>query len=219
MRTLQRASVGIGRRPRLKIAWPQGREGSSPSSPTTTQAYVIGVALGDGNLSNPNGRAVRLRITCDAKYPVMNREIISALKELFPDNKVSIVLNRKKTYFNISVYSNSLNEFIPWKVGAGSKEKQRARVPEWIFEKEIFVINCLRGLFQTDGSVYHDRGYLMANFCNNVQELAEDVFTMVSMVGFKPTFHTTTRNGKTKYTVRIARDTDEFLKTIKLKKV
>ena len=25
------------------------------------QAYVIGLAVGDGNLSNPNGRAVRLR--------------------------------------------------------------------------------------------------------------------------------------------------------------
>jgi hypothetical protein len=33
------------------------------------QAYIIGVALGDGDLSNPNGRAVRLRITCDKKYP------------------------------------------------------------------------------------------------------------------------------------------------------
>jgi len=32
-------------------------------------AYIVGLALGDGNLSNPNGRAVRLRITCDKKYP------------------------------------------------------------------------------------------------------------------------------------------------------
>ena len=32
-------------------------------------AYIIGIALGDGNLSNPNKRAVRLRITCDTGYP------------------------------------------------------------------------------------------------------------------------------------------------------
>jgi hypothetical protein len=32
---------------------------------TQLQAYVIGLAIGDGNLSNPSGRAVRLRITCD----------------------------------------------------------------------------------------------------------------------------------------------------------
>jgi hypothetical protein len=33
------------------------------------QAYVIGLAIGDGNLSNPNGRAIRLRISCDTNYP------------------------------------------------------------------------------------------------------------------------------------------------------
>lgn len=47
--------------------------GSSPTSGTmniinTNTAYIIGVAIGDGNLSNSNGRAVRLRVTCDNKY-------------------------------------------------------------------------------------------------------------------------------------------------------
>jgi tRNA dimethylallyltransferase len=32
-------------------------------------AYVIGLAIGDGGITNPNGRAYRLRITCDKKYP------------------------------------------------------------------------------------------------------------------------------------------------------
>jgi hypothetical protein len=35
------------------------------------QTYVIGLAIGDGNLSNPNGRAVRLRIACDTKFPAL----------------------------------------------------------------------------------------------------------------------------------------------------
>jgi hypothetical protein len=54
-------------------------------------AYVIGVAIGDGNLSSPNGRAVRLRITCDTKYPVLIAKIRSALETLLPRNKVSVV--------------------------------------------------------------------------------------------------------------------------------
>lgn len=49
-------------------------------------AYIVGVALGDGNLSNPNGRAVRLRITCDAKYPLLSQKIIANLKILLPKN-------------------------------------------------------------------------------------------------------------------------------------
>ena len=50
-------------------------------------AYVIGVAIGDGNLSNPNGRATRLRITCDTSYPAFTAKIRSALERLLPENK------------------------------------------------------------------------------------------------------------------------------------
>ena len=71
------------------------------------QAYVIGLAIGDGNLTNPNGRAVRLRITCDTKYPALISRISRALTELLPKNKVSIVRGNGN-YVNVSVYSNHL---------------------------------------------------------------------------------------------------------------
>jgi hypothetical protein len=127
-------------------------------------AYIVGVALGDGNLSNPNGRAVRLRITCDSSYPIMAEEMRMALRRLFPRNKVTDCPSGKDSYFNISVYSNSLNEYLPWKVGHGSKQRQNARVPNWILNNQEYSKSCLRGLIQTDGSIYSDRGYQMANF-------------------------------------------------------
>lgn len=52
------------------------------------QAYVIGLAIGDGNLANPNGRAVRLRITCDTKYPRLIVKVRSSLTDLLPRNRV-----------------------------------------------------------------------------------------------------------------------------------
>lgn len=76
-------------------------------------AYVIGVALGDGNLSNPNKRATRLRITCDSVYPKLGKEIKTSLELLFPTNKVSYVKRKEGTCFDISVYFNKLNEYIP----------------------------------------------------------------------------------------------------------
>lgn len=98
------------------------------------QAYIIGIALGDGNLSNPNGRAVRLRITCDRKYPYLIKQIISSIKKLLPDNKVSIVI-RAKTFLDISCYSNYWEKFLGWKVGLGPKHKQNVSVPKWIKKK------------------------------------------------------------------------------------
>ena len=68
-------------------------------------AYIIGVALGDGNLSNPNGRAIRLRVTCDLKYPKIIERICLTIQKLFPKNKVSIV-KRIDSCCDISCYSN-----------------------------------------------------------------------------------------------------------------
>lgn len=82
---------------------------------SSTAAYIVSIALGDGNLSCPNGRATRLRITCDLRYPVLMSEIEEKLQELFPANKVSRI-HRKDNCTDISVYSNQLNELLPWKV-------------------------------------------------------------------------------------------------------
>lgn len=183
-------------------------------------AYIIGIALGDGNLSNPNGRATRLRVTCDAKYPNLAKGIILTLQEIFPKNKVSVVyIPNKSTYFNISVYSNRLNEYMPWKVGCGSKLSQHARVPIWIRTHKRYSKPCLRGLLQTDGSIYQDRGYLMINFTNHTKELSCDVLHMLQLNGFHPTLSkTSAKNGGYKYCVRIARDTNKLIQVLKLSK-
>jgi len=181
-----------------------------------TLAYIVGVALGDGNLSNPNGRAIRLRVTCDAKYPKLSQSIITALKSLLPDNAVSIAPGPKDTYYNISVYSNKLAEWMPWQSGKGSKEVQLARVPQWIKDNDQFSKACLRGLFQTDGCIYNDRGYLMVNFTNNITPLVEDVCTMISSCGFTFSHQKLQRGEKVKHTIRIARDSQSFIDGIGL---
>ena len=79
------------------------------------QAYVVGLAIGDGKLSNPNGRAVRLRISCDTMYVALTEKIACALKIC---------------------------------------------IPEWIYREYNPIVPCLRGLIETDGSIYRDRGYL-----------------------------------------------------------
>jgi hypothetical protein len=89
--------------------------GASPLNPDPElQAYVIGLAIGDGNLSNPNGRAVRLRITCDTKYPALIAKIRSALQRLLPTNRVGLVQS-KGNYVNLSVYSNRLEPLLGWR--------------------------------------------------------------------------------------------------------
>jgi len=181
-------------------------------------AYVIGVALGDGGLSNPNGRAVRLRISCDTKYPAIIHNITSAIKKFMPTNKVSKA-NRRARCVDISCYSNKWEGILGWKAKGGSKEKQRVKIPDWIKNNKTYSKHCLRGLFETDGSVYTDRSYKMANFVTIIPTLAKDVMEIIAKLGFKPNIQKIKKeNGKIKHTIRISKDTEKFIKLVKLNK-
>ena len=184
---------------------------------STIHAYIIGIALGDGNLSNPNGRATRLRITCDIAYPNIIKQIIHSLEEAFPNNQVSTVTNKNGNCIDISVYSNTLNDIIPWAVGKGSKYTQQAHVPKWILQKKIYTISCLRGLLQTDGSIYKDRKYTMVNFTNLTKPLIDDVYNMMTSLGYEPhVYDSKQKNGNIKYVVRLSKNVTEFIQEIKL---
>lgn len=181
-------------------------------------AYLIGFAIGDGNLSNPNGRATRLRVTCDIKYPNIIENITQTIQELFPDNKVAIV-SRNDNCVDISCYSNQLEALLGWKARSGSKYQQKVSVPEWVMCDQEFTTYCLKGLFETDGSVYEDRGYKMANFVTIIPQLSKNVFDMILSLGFQPNLQTfMPKIGKLKYTIRISKRAREFIETINLEK-
>ncbi|MCX6713654.1 MAG: hypothetical protein NTV48_00935 [Candidatus Vogelbacteria bacterium] len=181
-------------------------------------AYLIGLALGDGNLSNPNGRAIRLRITCDKKYPELIKRVTKLLQDLFPKNKTSTI-NRSDSCVDISCYSNKLEELLGWRAKDGSKFKQKVTIPDWVKKNPNYIKPCLKGLIETDGSVYCDRKYLMINFVTVIPTLANDFESLIKKLGFicntqinKP------KIGLPKYTIRISRRTEEFIKLIRIDK-
>lgn len=182
-------------------------------------AYVIGVAIGDGNLSNPNGRAVRLRITCDKKYPNLRDRILKSIKKARPDNKVSIV-NRKDNCVDISCYSNEWEKILGWSHCLGPKHTQEIQAPSWIKEKEAYKRSYLKGLFETDGSIYLDRGYIMVNFVTIIPKLAKEVCGLIKELGFLPTLQIKQYpdGRRPRYTVRVSKNSSNFIKFINIQK-
>lgn len=181
----------------------------------TLQAYVIGLALGDGNLSNPNGRSTRLRIICDTKYPGLIEKIAASLKALLPDNKVSIV-KRKGNCLDVGVYSNSLETLLGGSAKRGSKFVQQVDIPKWVFDKLEYQIACLQGLLETDGTIYSDRGYKAIMFTSIIKPLADSTNRIFSNLGFRTRLYTIQQRGKqynyqTRYNIRLARDVQKFL--------
>ncbi len=200
--------------------------GSSPTSGTNLTrmsdkealAYVIGLAIGDGNLSNPNGRAVRLRITCDTKYPNLIKNAVSGIRQILPKNKVSLVTRNDKC-LDVSCYSNKWENLLGWKAKLGSKYLQQVTVPTWIFESKKYEIYCLKGLFETDGSVYSDRGYLTVNFVNIIKPLTIQVQKMVIDLGFSSNTQVFKQEfRKDKYTLRISKNASAFINLVGINK-
>ena len=223
-------SGGTGRRAGLKNLYPQGCESSTLSSRRTFMdrwiskvdrrilAYIVGVALGDGNLSNPNGRAVRLRVTCDTRYPLLILKIQKAIQAILPLNKVGLV-RRSEHCVDISSYSRCWEKWLGWKSGKGSKFQQNVSVPKWIMAEKRFRIPCLKGLIETDGSLYVDRGYKMVNFVTTIPKLAKDVMIMVAALGFQANLYQFSGPHKMKYTVRISKNVSAFISVLNLEKV
>lgn len=160
---------------------------------------------------------MRLRITCDDKYPMIRRRIIHSIGFVLPHNKVSTI--RRSGCTDVSCYSNQLENILGWSAIGGSKFLQNVHVPNWIISSERASRFCLKGLFETDGSVYYDRKYIQANFTTIISDLAHDVLNMVCALGFHPNLQQITENGKKdKYVIRISRNAKKFINDIMIDK-
>ncbi len=119
---------------------------------------------------------------------------------------------------NVSCYSNNLESLLGWTARGGSKFDQLVRVPAWVYTDRENQIACLRGLIETDDSVYTDRGYQMVMFVSIIEGLAQDCLRLFQDLGFAPRCYTLKNlhskygyDYKTLYHVRLATDTAHFL--------
>lgn len=149
-------------------------------------AEFIGICLGDGCASTYQV-TVSLNSIADANYVPY---VLNLIKKLFPDIKISIV---KRTFNMIDIKINSItvSNFMK-KNGVISNNKF---VPKWILEKSIYIKSCVRGLFDTEGSIsfkqYATKSnvslYKQLNFRNFNLELMTFVRDSLISLNFKPT--------------------------------
>ena len=184
------------------------------------RAYIIGLAIGDGNLSRVN-RTTRLRISCDNKYPSLRRRIVNSLKLLLPNNKIGTVKNQKNC-MDVYVYSNHLEDLLGWKATEGSKFIQNVSGPKWIRETIEYKTSYIKGIIETDGSVYYDRGYPMVMITTIIKDLAIELKDIIDSLGFKSHIYKVdgrknkyNYNKQIEYHVRLSKNVQKFLDLVK----
>lgn len=113
-------------------------------------AEFVGIMLGDGSIASYHV-AVTLNATDDAEYAEFVTECMQTLFKVVPHvyyrkdcNALNIVITRKL----LVTYLQSLG------LKQGSKVRQQVSIPEWILVDPLYARACVRGLMDTDGSVF-----------------------------------------------------------------
>lgn len=164
-------------------------------------AEVVGLAFGDGSLTKVGKSSLRFQLRGDVNsdrehyeqfiIPLFTKHITFPLIR----RKVSTVTS-KPPYpsFGIAIQSsvvgNALHE-----LGIPIGRKQELPVPKWIKENKEFSKAFLRGLLDTDGSVFCKKNYttptnkyhrlIAVKIGITSKQLAEDISEMISSLGIR----------------------------------
>lgn len=118
---------------------------------TELLAEFIGIMLGDGGFRNDYQITITYNRETDFKYANF---IIDLIKKLF-NIKPSLRYRVSCSGADIVVTSKNLVEFLLRQgLTMGNKYNNQIDMPFWIWENKKYYKACLRGLMDTDGSIY-----------------------------------------------------------------
>lgn len=126
-------------------------------------AEMCGIILGDGNISY-HQISVTLNRKTDAEYVQL---VLTFMKKLFG---VDVTLRQRDNTSTLVVTGVGVVEcLLKHGLQRGNKIRKQVDIPLWIKENALFAKSCVRGLLDTDGSVYFDRhnygGKIYQNIC------------------------------------------------------
>ncbi len=113
-------------------------------------AEFTGVMLGDGGMTRYQLK-ITLNCDTDSAYAHFLENLIEELFDIKPIKRI----RRNCRALDLEISRSNLVKFCSEKLGLkiGNKVRQQADIPRWILGKDFLKIACLRGLFDTDGTV------------------------------------------------------------------
>ena len=163
-------------------------------------AEIIGNVVGDGSLVKMNDGKIRFQLRGhlleDKDHydnfivPTFNQKIAMPLT----GRNVGILKYTKRNSYGIGSESKSIAKFLR-DLGISLGTKRELSIPDWIKSDKKLSIAFLRGLMDTDGSVYFNKRYTEINpkfqkvirieLGSTSGRLIQDVYTLMRSLGFK----------------------------------
>lgn len=157
-------------------------------------AEFVGIMLGNGNMFSLNRPGVCLNCIRVVGNSLTEKEylfnFIKPLMESLFGARVCTYANNRHEIFLI-VHGKALVKFMQ-KIGivCGNKIKAKATIPMWISKNKRYLAACVRGLIDTDGSIYplkpHYPNLLQICFKSKNPRLLEDMRISFKRLDYHP---------------------------------
>ena len=147
-------------------------------------AELVGITLGDGNIFG-FPRTERLVIACNSRDVKYAKHIRNLVKKVLKKNpKIGKCKNSK--CLHIKLYQCYLSDRL--QMPSGNKIKNNVTIPKEISANKNFLVKCLKGLFETDGSFAIDKkNYTrVIEFKNMCKPLLKDVYLGLRRLDYNP---------------------------------
>jgi hypothetical protein len=154
-------------------------------------AEFIGVMLGDGGIyENKTVSQIRITGNSEKELKYFMNFLEPMIENLFA---VLPVISCRKSEKTIVLRINSVETtkfLISCGLLSGNKVKNQVGIPQWIKNEKSLMKACLRGLIDTDGSIYRMTpqwpNLFQLSFKNNSKRLLQDVRDTFIALGFHP---------------------------------
>ena len=165
--------------------------------PSEALAEFVGIMMGDGGMSKYQA-TISLNHITDLEYSSFVSNLITELFEYTP----SIYHKPEKSVLDIVMSRIEIVDFLhTLGLPIGDKIRQHLDIPDWIKQKSTFTIACIRGLIDTDGSIFahtyiskgRNYSYKKLSFTSASESLVHSVYSLLSELGFHPRI---SHNGK-----------------------
>ena len=154
-------------------------------------AELIGIILGDGNLYWNNAQGVyAVRIAGDIeKEKEYHIHVIKPLIDSIFNINSKIEVRRNGRY--VSEYGREIIlRLEELGLKRGNKKENNVGIPQWVKEDNLYLTACIRGLIDTDGSVFRmsrkDPNLARIGFKNKSRKLLSDTRSGFIRLGFSP---------------------------------
>jgi hypothetical protein len=133
--------------------------------------YILGIYLGDGHIAHMRRGVYRLSVGMDSVYIEVVEEVTRRLREVLPQNRVSLRRPKGCRAVYVQIYSKLLPELFP-QHGPGPKHMRDVSLEPW--QRAITTNHpqaLIRGLIHSDGCRFianqrrHSKVYRYPRYC------------------------------------------------------